>query len=152
MTRLVLLDAGPLGLAVSPPGVTLVDRCRAWLRTLEVAGVEVGIPAVADYEVRRELIRIGATAKLRNLDLLHSRVSFLDVTADAWHRAAELWAIVRRLGKPTAGSGDLDADAILAGVVDTIGQPGDIVTIATMNLRHLVRFPGIDAQLWKTIT
>jgi hypothetical protein len=45
----------------------------------------------------------------------------------------------------------LDADAILAGQAIAVAQPGDTVTIATENLSHLGRFPGVDAQLWSAI-
>lgn len=152
MARFVLLDAGPLGLAASTPGKPDVDHCRAWLVHLETSGVEVIIPAIADYEVRRELIRARATAKLRRLDALAIRFARADIDAAAFDRAAEFWAQLRRLGMPTAGDEDLDADAILAGLAATMGGLGDVVTIATKNPRHLVRFPGIHAELWPNIT
>jgi hypothetical protein len=152
VARIVLLDAGPLGLACSRPGIPAVDRCLAWLSDLEAAGVVLLIPAVAEYEVRRELVRIGAMAKLRALDALRARVSYLEVTVAAWDRAADFWAIVRRGGLPTAGPDDLDVDAVLAGQAATVGQPGDVVMIATTNLRHLGRFPGVDARPWASIT
>ena len=31
------------------------------------------------------------------------------------------------------------------------GLPGDTVTIATTNVAHLSKFPGIDAQIWDQI-
>ena len=151
MTRFILLDSGPLGITCSRPGTPIVDRCHAWLLTLEAAGVEILIPAIADYEVRRELIRLRASAKLLNLDDLRSRFAVLDLSTAALDLAAEFWAMLRRAGKPTAGPDDLDADAILAGMAATAGQPGDTMTIATTNIRHLSRFPGIDARLWETI-
>jgi hypothetical protein len=98
------------------------------------------------------LIRLRATAKLRNLEVLKNRFDSLAISDAALVRAAKFWALVRRLGKPTAGPDDLDADAILAGMAATAGQPGDQVTIATTNARHFAHFPGIDAQLWDTIT
>jgi predicted nucleic acid-binding protein len=119
---------------------------------LEAAGAEFLIPAISDYEVRRELIRLRAAAKLLNLDDLRSQFTILEISSAALDRAAEFWTLVRRLGKPTAGPNDLDADAILAGMAATAGQPGDQVTIATTNLRHFTNFPAIDAQLWDTIT
>jgi predicted nucleic acid-binding protein len=152
MARVVLLDSGPLGLACSRPGIPTVDQCRAWLSALESAGVEVLIPSVCDFEVRRELVRVGARFKLRNLDLLRSRFGYIDTSQTAWDHAAGLWALVRKSGLPTAGDGDLDADAILAGTAATAGLPGDAVTIATTNLRHLVRFPGVEARTWTTIS
>jgi len=54
-------------------------------------------------------------------------------------------AFLRQSGIPTASPDSLDADAILA------GQPGDTVTIATTNLAHVNRFPGIHAQTWDQI-
>ncbi len=65
MARIVLLDAGPLGLACVRPGDPQGDALRAWLRALETVGADVVVPAIADYEVRRELLRVGAVAKLR---------------------------------------------------------------------------------------
>jgi hypothetical protein len=61
-------------------------------------------------------------------------------------KAAEFWAILRQSGVPTSSSDALDADAILAGQAALAGQPGDSVTIATTNLAHLNRFPGVDAR------
>ena len=45
----------------------------------------------------------------------------------------------------------LDADAILAAQADLIGNPGDVVTVATSNARHLARFPRVDAREWSSI-
>jgi hypothetical protein len=66
-------------------------------------------------------------------------------------KAAEFWAILRQSGVPTSSSDVLDADAILAGQAALAGQPGDSVTIATTNLAHLNRFPGVDARTWDQI-
>jgi hypothetical protein len=70
---------------------------------------------------------------------------------DAIVGAAEFWAMVRESGIPTSSPDALDADAILAGQASLAGQPGDTVTIATTNLAHLNRFPGIDARVWDQI-
>ena len=151
MARVVLLDAGPLGLACSRPGTPRVDQCLAWLLHLEFSVADVVIPAIVDYEVRRELIRLGAKAKLRNLDLLKARFDTLDISAAALERAAAFWALLRHAGVPTAAPKDLDVDCILAGVAATAFDSGDVVTIATTNVAHLGRFPDIDAREWSTI-
>lgn len=151
MARIVLLDAGPLSLACSRHDAPSVDRCRAWLQMLEWSGALVVVPAVADYEVRRELLRLGASAKLRKLDSLRQRFALLNVTLAAGDRAADLWALVRQAGMPTAGPGALDADAILAGMAATTGGPDDDVIVATTNPGHLGRFPGVRAADWVTI-
>ena len=74
-----------------------------------------------------------------------------DITTEALERAAEFWATLRRTGLPTAANESLDADAILAGMAVTTGQPGDSVIVATSNVRHLARFSGVDARQWETI-
>lgn len=151
MSRIVLLDAGPVGLAVSPTAKADSPLCRAWLVGMEVAGVDVFIPTIVDYEVRRELIRVGATTKLRALDDLTARFGPLDVSASAYRRAAEFWATVRRAGRPTASDEALDVDTIIAGVAATLAGAWDTVTVATNNVGHFKRFPGIDAQVWKVM-
>lgn len=80
-----------------------------------------------------------------------SGLRHLTLTTDAMIRAAEFWAFLRQMGIPTASPDALDADAILAGQAALAGQPGDTVTIATTNLAHLNRFPGIDARTWDQI-
>lgn len=56
--------------------------------------------------------------------------------------------------RPGGGLSILDhpEDAILAGVAATIGSPGNPVVIATTNVGHLSRFPGIDARPWEQIS
>ena len=151
MARIVLLDAGPLWLLVQARGKPKADACRAWLGATEAPGVDVELSDIADFEVRRELIRTNATACLRRLDTLRDARRPLAVTPDVLFQAARFWAIVRRAGKPTADPHALDADCILAAQASLIGQPGDIVTIATTNPGHLNRFPGIDARDWERI-
>jgi len=152
VARFVLLDSGPLGLACSRPGIALVDQCHIWLLALKASAFEIVIPAIADYEVRRELIRINATTKLQNLDDLRTACMFQSIEKEALDRAAEFWAIVRQQGQPTASADDLDTDAILAGMATTIGQPNEQVTLATTNVEHLARFPRIDARDWTTVS
>jgi predicted nucleic acid-binding protein len=151
MVRFILFDSGPLGLAVCRTGTKGLAEFGTRLAELEMAGVSILIPAVIDYEVRRELVRIGATAKLRKLERLRERFRILPVSGAAWLRAAEFWALLRRMGLPTGSDAALDADAVLAGCAATVGRPGDEVVIASSNVRHLSRFPGIDAREWISI-
>ena len=152
MARFILLDAGPLGLACARAGTAEVDRCRAWLAHIENSTADAVIPVIADYEVRRELIRLRATAKLRRLDALRGRFGTVPLELEAFDRAAEFWALIRRGGMPTAGDEALDADAIIAGLAATLGGLNDTVTIATTNVRHFSRFPGVKAEQWSSIT
>jgi hypothetical protein len=119
---------------------------------MDAAGARVVAPEIADYEVRRELIRAGATAGIRRLDTLEAGLEYDELTTAAMRRAAEFWAYVRRHGMPTAAPLALDSDCILAAQASLLGGPADIVTIATQNVRHLGRLPGIIAQDWESIS
>jgi predicted nucleic acid-binding protein len=161
VARLILLDANVLGLLVGPgPKPGNPDRqsaCQQWL-VQQRAVARVGIPAITDYEVRRELERRGATAQIARLNALLSLAQPVPVTPDAWRRAAEFWALIRgrtsQTGQPrlpTAPDLALDGDAILAGVAATIGGEADEVVVASTNSRHLSRFPGITSRSWEDI-
>jgi hypothetical protein len=60
MSMIVLLDAGPLGMITNPKSSSENEACKNWLASLAYKGVEVIIPEIADYEVRRELLRAGS--------------------------------------------------------------------------------------------
>ncbi len=151
MARLILLDAGVVGLLCSSPSLSGVVACGAWVEGQIQAGAKVSLADLTDFEVRGELLRLRAPAKLRGLDQLRSTLGTIAVDFPAWHKAAEFWAIVRRAGQPTAAPDALDGDAILAAVASTIIQSGDSATIATTNPGHLGRFPGVDARRWENI-
>jgi hypothetical protein len=151
VARYVFLDTGPLGLAGKPRGKPDADRRLDWLLAIEKTGSRVVIPEIADYEVRRELIRAGATAGIKRLDLLLARFALLLLDRPALLKAADLWALVRNAGVTTADPHALDGDAILAGQVLSAIKEGDSAVVATGNARHLTRFPGIDAQPWESI-
>jgi hypothetical protein len=74
---------------------------------------------------------------------------FDPIAQAALDRAAELWAVVRTSGQPTAASDALDGDSILAAQALLAVGPGDVVTIATDNVGHLSRF--VDAKAWTAI-
>src|SRR5947209_4096584 len=99
--RVVFLDATPLGMASHPKGRPRALQCQQWARGLLAAGVRLCVPEIADYEVRRELIRSGATTGIVRLDQLRAGLDFVPITSDAMLRAADLLAAVRRAGQPT---------------------------------------------------
>lgn len=149
MTRLILLDAGPLGLVTNPRESDETRRCKEWLRSLLVADVRVMVPAITDYEVRRELLRVGRPKGIGRLNDLTEQLGVLSITDQVLLRAADLWAKARRGGYPTADDKALDADVILAATANLASDDGFAVTIATTNIVHLGRFA--DAQLWSEI-
>lgn len=151
MARFVVLDAGPIGLLAVPGDHTPGGECRRWARRLVRSGTDVLAPDVSLYEARREIRRRRAVVQLAQLEAVLGWIGHATVTTDAWRLAEEFWAQARQAGIPTAPDDDLDGDVILAAVARTIGGPGDEVIIATTNVRHLNRFPGIDAREWREI-
>ena len=68
-------------------------------------------------------------------------LEFDPITQAALDRAAELWAVVRTGGQPTAAYEALDGDSILAAQALLAIGPGEVVTIATDNVGHLDPVP-----------
>ena len=149
MARIVVLDSGPTSDACKPPSTPIALLLRAWLDRLRAAGAVVVLPEIADYEVRRKLIHLGARASILRLDDLASKVRYDAITTATMRKAAQLWADARRRGRPTSGPRALDADSILAAQALLLAGPGDSVTIATENVGHLGQFA--DARPWASI-
>lgn len=144
MPEVVLLDAGPLGLASHPrPSPEIL----AWMSRLLAAGVALLVPEITDYEVRRELLRSNRTRGIQRLDELKVKLGYLPITTEVMLRAAEFWAEVRKGGRPTASDAALDADVILA--AQACGVTGKDVMVASSNPKHLSRFVATD--LWQNI-
>lgn len=149
MTRIVLLDTGPLGLVTHPKATPETEKAARWLRGLLSDGVDVRIPELADYELRRELLRARKTRSVIVLDRYKATLGYVPITTDAMLLAAELWATVRQQGKTTAPDPALDGDVILAGQAAVLGMGGDDVVVATTNVRHLSYF--VPAQEWEDV-
>jgi predicted nucleic acid-binding protein len=131
----VLLDAGPLGLATTPNRVGKNADCARWLQSLLAAGKRVIIPELADYEIRRELLRANKTTGFRSSTL--SKQHCLPINTAAMRLAAQLWAQARQQGQPTANDDSIDGDMILVAQALSLGD-ADFV-IATTNVGHLSR-------------
>jgi predicted nucleic acid-binding protein len=143
----VFLDSGPLGLLSHSRRSAVAVSCEQWLATLLTAGRRVVVPEITDYEVRRELLRIGRSKSINRLDALAQTTEYLPITTAAMRRGAELWALARQQGQPTASDNTIDADMILAAQALTLGTPD--VVIATTNIGHLSLF--VPAELWQNI-
>ena len=144
MSRTILLDSGPLGLITNPRASREATACGQWLVNELTGGATVLVPAIADYEVRRELIRARRTAGIDRLDAFIERVGFLPITTAAMRQAAAFWAAARQQGHLTAADAALDGDVILAAQAVTLNRAEMIV--ATTNPRHLSCF--VAAKLW----
>jgi predicted nucleic acid-binding protein len=143
----MMLDAGPLGLITNPKLSPESEACTQWLQTHITSGSRVIIPEIADYEVRRELLRANKTKGISRLDDLAQSIEYLPITTAAIRKAAILWAEARQQGQPTAGDKTIDGDMILVDQAITLEIP-DIV-IVTTNVGHLSRF--ITAELWQNV-
>jgi predicted nucleic acid-binding protein len=131
-----------------PGGVAEVDACKVWLQGLVSRGTRVLVPEIADYEVRRELLRARKARSLSRLDELLEALEYLPLTTAAMRRAAELWAKTRQQGQPTADAKALDADVILAAQGLTLLTEGEVI-VATTNVGHLKRL--ITAETWREV-
>ncbi|RMF63366.1 MAG: nuclease [Cyanobacteria bacterium J069] len=111
------------------------------------SGRQIVIPEIADYEVRRELLRANKHKGIARLDDLAKFLEYLPITTITMRQAAQLWAQARQQGQPTAGDKTIDGDMIL--VAQAMTFTSSDVVIATTNIGHLSRF--ISAELWQNI-
>ena len=94
-----------------------------------------------DYELRRELVRIGSVHGLPRLDELAREIRYLPVTTDTWRAAAHLWAFMRRTRRATAAGSALDADMLIAAQARAEGA-----VVVTPNTKHFeVLTAALDA-------
>jgi hypothetical protein len=109
------------------------------------------VPAIAYFEVYRELERAGNESGIARLNAFCEEASgrYLLLTDSALRLAAKLWAQARNAGIPTADPKELDVDVILAAQALDLGLNGAGVVIATTNVGHLSRF--VPAELWANI-
>lgn len=135
MNGIVLLDASPLGMISNPSATPANLECYNWMESLLTSGYQIIVPEIADYEVRRELLRAGKILGLARLDLLKNTLDYLPLTTAVMLKAAELWAQARNQGMPTADAKALDCDVILA--AQAIAENG---IVATENVGHLSLF------------
>lgn len=150
MIDFIVLDTGVLGMLVHPAESGEPRDCKVWLKQLVGRGAIFCIPEIADYELRRELIRMGRTESIRRLDGLKTTLRYVPITTPTMLKAAEFWASARAAGRPTADEKALDADAILAAQSIELAEAGSSVVVATTNVSHLTRF--VQARLWREIS
>jgi predicted nucleic acid-binding protein len=149
MSLMILLDAGPLGMITNPKSSPESEACKSWLASVASNGAEVMIPEIADYEVRRELLRAGKDKGIGRLDALKGMLGYVPITTPVMLKAAEFWASARKMGRQSANDASLDADMILAAQAATLAGDGDEAVIATTNVRHLALFT--PARVWREI-
>ena len=149
MSMVILLDAGPLGLITNPRASQETRECNQWLESLALQEIEVKIPEIADFEVRRELLRADKFKGIERLNDLQRYLDYVPLTTQTMLKAAQFWAQVRKQGMPTADDKALDGDVILAAQAILIQDEGHEVIIATTNVGHLSRLA--QAKTWREI-
>ncbi len=141
MNKPVMLDSGPLGRIAHPkPNPEIIE----WLTQLLDSNVEVMIPEITDYEIRRNLLLADLKKSIVRLDQLKQALIYRPINTANMLKAAELWADARKRGKPTADLKELDGDVILAAQARQVDA-----VVATENVGHLALF--IEAKHWKDI-
>ena len=95
------------------------------------------------------MIRSRKMTSIAELNEFQKDYIYLPLTTAAMLKAAELWALTRQKGQPTAHDENIDVDVILAAQALTSGiLPANII-VATINVRHISRF--VAAELWTNI-
>jgi hypothetical protein len=107
------------------------------------------VPEIADYEVRRELLRADKSRGLARLDAMKGLLAYAPITTPVMVRTAGFWASARKQGRQSASDASLDADMILVAQAAELSTGGGAI-IATTNVRHLALFS--PARLWREIT
>ena len=151
MSLTVFLDAGPLGLITNPKKTPDTIAADKWVFDMEAVGHRFVVHAIADYEVRRELVRAGKTQGILRLNAFNAADPnrFLSVTDAALLLGADLWARARNAGTTTADPKELDGDVLIAAqALDTKMSLSNFI-IATVNVGHLALF--VPADLWTNI-
>lgn len=147
MGRVILLDTNPLSQVTHPK---VEPKVQQWLQYLQTTQTLIRVPEIADYELRRELLR---KRKHKSIDRLNkfSQIYLIPLTPETMRKAAKLWAWVRNQGKPTTTDDSLDGDVILAAQAILQLQSFDEVTVVTTNLKHISRFEseGIVVADWQ---
>lgn len=152
MILTVFLDTGPLGLLTNPKRPPETVKALTWAISMRQVGHRFIVPAIADYEVRRELERANKTNGIAALDAWNNAAPdrYLPLTDSALRLGAKLWAQARKSGTSTADPKELDGDVLIAAQALDMGLPQTDFIIATVNVGHLSLF--VPADLWTNIT
>lgn len=157
MIKIIGLDSGPLGLVTHPkiPPPPSVASALQWINEWSRAGCRFIVPAVADFEVRRELVRAGKFDGVASLDTFnHAQPDrYLPLTDSALKRGADLWAQARNRGVLPADPKELNADVLIAAQMQEYAYINGLtdveIVIATVNVGHLALF--VPAKAWTEI-
>jgi len=156
MARVILLDSFPLSSTAkrdprAGSAATMLDHCRQWIKECIRAENQIVVPAIAYYEVLRELERLNAVSQIARLrSFCHSvEGRYLSITDAHLEQAAKLWAQARNMGTPTASPEAIDSDVILAAQARSLELTDEDYVVATTNVAHLSLF--VPCEHWTNI-
>ena len=98
MKKSIFLDSGVIGLITNPNLSAEGINCANWLLSHINKGNQIIIPAIVDYEVRRELLRANKVKGLARLDELIDSLEYLPINTEAMRQAAVFWTEARQKG------------------------------------------------------
>jgi predicted nucleic acid-binding protein len=102
-------------------------------------GHECVIPPLAYYEIKRGLLSVSSTVRLRLFEDMCRDFPVGTMDTKAWDKAAQLYAINRQSGSPVE-----EADIFIAAFCLIGGY-----TLVTNNTKHFEMFDGLDCTNWK---
>lgn len=157
MSRVIFIDAGPLGIITNPktPPAPLTVAVLRWALDLASAGHRLIVPSIADFEVRRELLRAGNLESVAALDAWNTAQPdrYLPLSDSGLRLAARLWAQARNTGSLPADPKELNGDVLIAAqTLDyqaTYSLALTDVIVAPVNVGHLSLF--VPADVWSNI-
>jgi predicted nucleic acid-binding protein len=148
-----LLDSCILG-QLCHPRAEENPAAMEWYRSCisrKTVEIRLIVPEIADYELRRELLRIALKNKqptsksLERLNRIAEDLDYLPLSTGTMKRAAELWARNRAKGRPGASDKALDGDVILAAQAIEVG--GVVITSNTRHFHGIVDAMDLEAPL-----
>ena len=148
----VFLDTSPLSQVTRTPGRNAdADACRLWSEHVAGRDIAILVPEIADYELRRELLRTNNINSVARLDVFAASIAqFLPLDTTTLREAAQLWANLRNAGIPTASKDALDGDTILAAQVFAWCRANTValsaVAVATSNVGDLTRYTDAEKK------
>ena len=83
----ILLGTGVLGLVTYPSNNPEPADCKKWFEARLQDGFRFHVPEIADYELRRKLLRLDSRIAITRLDRLKSVIDYLPITTAAMLKA-----------------------------------------------------------------
>ncbi len=131
-----LLDTDILSELLKQKNPNVVQKAAAYL----AQHGQFAFSALTRYEVSRGLLEKQAAAQLRKFTVFCQQSLVLPVSDGVFDRAADLWVLAGRQGRPRS-----DADMLIAATALEYGR-----VLVTGNASHFSWMPGLTLEDWRT--